>query len=39
MRYGVIKGCADDGNICLHALDLARIFHPRELREGDRTNV
>jgi hypothetical protein len=39
MRYSVIKGRADDGDICLHALDLVRIFHPRELREGDWTNV
>lgn len=39
MRDGVIKGCTDDGDICLHALDLVRIFHPRELREGDWTNV
>jgi hypothetical protein len=39
MRYGVIKGCADDGDVSLHSLDLVRIFHPRELREGDRTNV
>ena len=39
MRYGVIKGCTDDSDICPHALDLVRIFHPRELREGDRTNV
>jgi hypothetical protein len=31
MRYSIIKGCTDDGDICLHALDLVRIFHPREL--------
>jgi hypothetical protein len=31
MRDGVIKGCTDDGDICLHALDLVRIFNPRKL--------
>ena len=31
MRYSVIKGCADDGDVCPHALDLARIFNPRKL--------
>jgi hypothetical protein len=39
MRYGVIKRCADDRNIRLYALDLARILNPRELCEGDWANV